>query len=276
MPTYRTDIPQYQYLYERPAATTFGVGQCMVAGREYTSDGANWTTPEISFAQFGLPLILPSSGSIGDNGALSGITAFNATYIQCYMYFPVNAIATGTAAGWYYVVMSGTSAGTIYNNPRTTTDIPAVPTTLVPFVTTGPGAYTQGTSAVTAFSKTIPAGTLGINGVLDCYVDHLCNNSAGIKTSSILFNSTALHNLGTTTSLGQPRRVMVFNRGNQAKQKVTRANITSEASVPSIATTFTTVDTSVDVVLNVSLTISVATDTVSLEGFIAKLTPVQA
>jgi hypothetical protein len=276
MPTYRTDVPQYQYLYERPAATAFGAGQCMVAGREYTSDGVSWSTPEISFAQFGLPMILPSSGTIGDNGALSGITALNTTYSQCYMYFPAGAIASGSAAGWYYVVMSGTSAGTIYNNTRATTDIPTVPTTLVPFVTTGPGAYTQGTSAVTAFSKTIPGGTLGIHGVLDCYIDHLNNNSAGLKTSSILFGGVLLHNLGSTTSLGQPRRVMVFNRGNQAKQKVTRANITSEASVPSIATTFTTVDTSVDVTLNVTLTVAVATDTVSLEGFIAKLTPAQA
>lgn len=43
MPTYRTDVAQYRYIYERPTPDIFGVGQCQVAGVEYISDGVSWT-----------------------------------------------------------------------------------------------------------------------------------------------------------------------------------------------------------------------------------------
>lgn len=231
---------------------------------------------ERTLAQFALPMIMPSSGTIGNNGALSAITALNTTYAACYMYFPVNAIAAGVAAGWYYVVMSSTTAGTIYNNiytPSITSGVPSIPDSPTAFVTTGPGAYTQGTSIITAYSVLLPANSMGANGSLEVWIDQGCNNTAGTKTITFLAGATSWHSMGITTTLGAPHRVIVQNRGHAARQKITRPNITSEAAVSSVATMFTTNDTSANVTLNVAHTIAVATDSVVLEGLIIKLNP---
>ena len=44
MPTYREDRPIYKYLNERPSPGAFGVGQCIIDGVEYTSNGVVWST----------------------------------------------------------------------------------------------------------------------------------------------------------------------------------------------------------------------------------------
>lgn len=228
---------------------------------------------ETILAQFALPLIMPPTGSIGDNGALTLGTALNTTYAACYMYFPASAIVTGSGAGWYYVVMSSTTAGTIYNNvysPSISDSVPSIPSSTVSFVTTGPGAYTQATTIQTAYSVLLPANSLGTNGSLEVWIDQLCNNTAGTKTITLLADTTLLHSMGLTTTLGSPHRVILQNRGHVARQKITRPNVASEAAVSSIATMFTSKDTSVDITLNIGLTLSVATDHVSLEGLIIK------
>ena len=93
-----------------------------------------------TLCQTGIPLILVSSGNIGNNGALTAITTLPATYSQgCYMWFKTNSISAATPAGWYYVVMTSGTAGTIYNNTYTS-GVPLQPAVLTAFVTTGPGA----------------------------------------------------------------------------------------------------------------------------------------
>ena len=231
---------------------------------------------ELVLSQFALPMIIPSSGSIGNNGALTLTTALNTTYANSYMYFPVNAIFSGSVAGWYYVVMSNTTTGTIYNNiflPSSNT-IPVTQQSPLAFSTTGPGAYTQTTAvAITQMSIPMRGGILGENGSLEIWIDQGNNNSAGAKRTQVSYNSSVMHNLDTTTNLGQPHRVIIQNRGHQGRQKITRANVTSEGAVPSIATTFTTNDTSVTWTLNLSMLINVATDFVVTEGYIVKATP---
>ena len=141
-------------------------------------------------AQFGLPLILPSSGSIGNNGALTAITALPDVYASCYMYFPADAIEVGSAAGMYYVEMSSTTAGTIYNN---TYDggTPSIPDTPTAFVTTGPGAYTQDTGVdIELFSYLIEANSLGINGSINMRALIQMANSADDKIETYTFGGT--------------------------------------------------------------------------------------
>ena len=113
-----------------------------------------------------IPFVYPSSGSVGDNGALSGITALPQQYPHAYFWMPANAIAAGSAAGWYYGVMSSTSAATLYDETYTT-GVPAVPASPTAFATTGPGAYTQEVAAGKRGPQfTLPANTLGPNGKL--------------------------------------------------------------------------------------------------------------
>src|SRR5690349_20306203 len=62
-------------------------------------------------AQCGIPFIKASSGTMGNNGALSGLTALPTTYAKAFIWLPAGAIAAGVpaAATWYYVQMSSTT-----------------------------------------------------------------------------------------------------------------------------------------------------------------------
>ena len=44
-----------------------------------------------------IPLILPSSGSMGNNGALTLTTALDSSYANAFFYMPASAIASGSA-----------------------------------------------------------------------------------------------------------------------------------------------------------------------------------
>lgn len=222
------------------------------------------TSPVIG--QTGIPMIVPSSGSIGNNGALTGITALPATYDACYMYFPANAIATGSVAGMYFVDMSSNTAGTIYNNAYTggTPTIPASPTA---FVTTGPGAYTQSTSAVEVLAYTVPAGAMGANGRLEVRGRMSCPNNANSKSLIASFadtNTLTFINNGVTTNLGVEFGNTIQNRGSEAVQV---ANATSFGNLGQTGTAALrgTVDTTLAQTIRFKLVVAVATDYVLLE-----------
>ena len=226
---------------------------------------------EIVLFQNAVPFLIPSSGSIGDNGALTGITALLQAYPNCYMYFPANAISAGSAAGWYYVVMSSTTAGTIYNNVYTT-GLPTIPSSPIAFVTTGPGAYTQTTgSFINVYSFNVPGNLLGINGFIDVFTDKSCNNSAGNKIDRALFSANEIHQVTNTTYAGQSTRHIIQNRGRLDRQRLSHPNTTSEAVVSSGTSMFKSINTAVDSVYQFQLQIAVATDTVGLERVFAKV-----
>jgi hypothetical protein len=78
------------------------------------------------------------------------------------MFFPANAIEAGSPSGLYYVVMSSTTTGIIYNNTYTSGDpsdsVPIIPTN---FITTGPGAYSQTIATdIPLITYTVLGGTL--------------------------------------------------------------------------------------------------------------------
>ncbi len=228
-------------------------------------DGVQLATSPV-IGQTGIPMILPSSGSIGNNGALTGITALPATYGACYMYFPANAIVTGSVAGMYFVDMSSNTAGTIYNNAYTggTPTIPASPTA---FVTTGPGAYTQTTSAVEVLAYTVPAGAMGANGRLEVRGRMSCPNNANIKGLVASFadtNTLTFINNGVTTNLGVEFGNTIQNRGSEAVQV---ANATSFGNLGQAGTAALrgTVDTTLAQTIRFKLVVAVATDYVLLE-----------
>ena len=70
-----------------------------------------------TLGQTGIPFVIPSSGTMGNNGALAVTTALDYAYPASYVRLPAGAIQTGSAAGWYYAVWSSASTATVYNNP---------------------------------------------------------------------------------------------------------------------------------------------------------------
>lgn len=112
-----------------------------------------------------LPFVFTSSGSMGNNGALTGITALPNAYPSAYFYLPASAISAGSTAGWYFTQCSTTTACTVFNNVYAS-GTPVAPSSPTAFATTGPGAFTGATTETVAISITIPGNTMGANGFL--------------------------------------------------------------------------------------------------------------
>lgn len=215
-----------------------------------------------------IPMILPSSGTIGNNGALSAITSVVNAHPSCYMYFPANAIAAGVAAGLYYVVMSSPTAGTIYNNTYTDGK-PTIPTTPTAFVTTGPGAYVQTTATdITLLSTTLTGGAMGKSGQLIVYPQNCIPATAGAKSMRVLFGGTTIMSLVDTTSNQECRPVRISNRDSEAKQVATSYTGFSAAAATPI---YPVINTAADVVILNVAQIATATDFVTLESVLMEV-----
>jgi hypothetical protein len=188
------------------------------------------------------------------------------------MYFPANAIEAGSAAGWYYVVMSSTTAGTIYNNVYTSGK-PTIPASPTAFVTTGPGAYTQTTGAdITALSITIPGGTLGKNGVMSNIPAIFTNSTAGLKLFRLKMGGSTLNSFGFTTSLESFLYGLFKNLG--ASNANISNNVAGLGSNASNSPTLTAINMAADQTLTVTLQLATATDYIGTFGLETTIKPV--
>lgn len=166
-----------------------------------------------------IPFISASSGSMGNNGALSGLTALPLTYANAYVFLPANAIQAGSAAGWYFVQMSSTTAGTVFNNTYTT-DTPTIPSSPTPFVSTGPGAFT-GVTTEQGVTIPVPADAIGANGLLDIRASYSYTNDANTKTMRVRYSGsggTAFGTAAQTTTAGCGFLLEIQNRGAKNAQ----------------------------------------------------------
>lgn len=220
-----------------------------------------------TLAQSAIPVIIPSSGSIAANGALTLTTALPAQYANAFLYFPANAVFTGSGAGFYYVIMSSTSAGTIYQEGYlpSTGVAPTVPTTPTPWVVAGPGAYTQTVGAdLPLRSVKVAAGSLGVNGRLEAR--ELCgvNNTAGAKLLKLYFANAIHLQLDLASQAGLEHVWSFQNRGAQNINIRTSSFATSYGYKGMIQTS---VDTSVIQTLEQKANLAVATDYFISEGW---------
>lgn len=235
-----------------------------------------------SLVNNGIPFILVSSGTMGNNGALSGLTAtgIGATYSNAYVYLPVNAIATGVAAGWYYAQFSSSTAATVYNN-RYTSGIPTVPASPTAFATTGPGAYTQTTfSDITAISIPLAANIIGVNGSIDVVMSATMTSNANNKVVRAAFDSVATSFItANPISVGYLR---VF--GGVIAQGVTNRQTSNMASAVGLSNigsstaaagqnTQTSIDMTTTHNLIFTVRIDTATDNIMLGNVQAVVTP---
>lgn len=232
------------------------------------------STPDVPIilAKSAIPFIHISSGSIGDNGALSGVTALPTTYSGgAYCYFPANAIAAGVGAGWYWTVFSGTQAGTIYNNTYTS-GIPAVPASPTAFSTTGPGAYTGDTTERAGPTITIPGGAMGANGAVIARGKY-AHTSTNVKTARIRHSGIAgtayvSHSVGATT--GAEYEATIQNMGSASLQMGYGKGYRSTTfEVDGVQ--YGTVNTGADSTVVFTHTKGTATDNAIVEGVIVTL-----
>lgn len=226
-------------------------------------------------SQTGIPIIIPTSGSIGNNGALSGITALSDAFLPqgMYLYFPANAIVAGSAAGLYYTVLATTTTGTIFNNTYSS-GIPSIPTTPTPFVTTGPGAFTQTTASdITLLSLPISANAMGPNGTLLSYLRWTMNSSANNKILSAKLNAISEYTNTLTTVAIYEHIIAISNRGVVNRQQASRPNNPGFGGGTSGTTTNTTVDTSAAMTLNITGQIALATDFLGISWHSVQLQP---
>lgn len=203
-----------------PINTQYMVTDVGLNGSLWQTNGTAWF-PVGGIANLyaqNIPFIFAPSGSIAvTTGVVTLGTALDKTYPNCYMYFPAGAW-TGSTAGWYYVVMSSTTLGTVNSNAYTTgvPTIPASPT----LVTTGAGAYTQTTGSYIAGPQfTVQGNLVGVNGKLRSNYGFTATNSAGNKFVKAVYG-TAISGDGAllTTGLYQANSVTISNLGIATKQ----------------------------------------------------------
>jgi hypothetical protein len=217
-----------------------------------------------------VPTGIPSSGTIGDNGALTLTTAFPRIFAEgIYLYFPAGAISAGSAAGLYWTVMSSTTAGVIYANTHTSGDtvIPASPT---PIVATGPGAYTQVLTEVILRQNNIIAGSMGVNGSLRTTVKFLYVQNANSKTISIKLGGVPLWSRIRTGGSMDVGMLHLMNAGRVDRQiELTAlqqgASPYTAASVGATLNTYS-INLAVDQIFVISAQLAVATDYVIVPG----------
>ena len=226
----------------------------------------------------GIPFGVPSSGSIGNNGALTGLTAFPVTYPDMFLYFPAGAIAAsgpGSAAGMYYVQMSSATAGTIFNN-QPVAGAPAIPASPTPFVTTGPGAYTQTTgSQLTVLSSTIAAAALGANGELRTLISTSTAATAGAKNAFAALGGVSVwqYTIGGASSAACEAGFHMQNCGKFNRQFSTPATVNFTQGAVGVNGTRSTVDTSVAQPFALTIQLATATDYAVIERHCIELLP---
>lgn len=216
----------------------------------------------------GIAMLLPSSGSVAANGALTLTTAIplaGGYFWGCYMYFPAGAVFAGSAAGMYFVKMSSATLGTIYAD-RYTSGNPIIPSAPTPIVAAGPGAYTQSTSAIDLVRLTIQAGSMGPNGRLLIQPAFVFPNNANNKTMSVYFGGSVLFGKTRTTATQETPMVDLRNRGVQTRQFSAWATSGGPAAASTAGVVNLAIDTTADTSLIMRGQLADAADYIILES----------
>jgi hypothetical protein len=231
------------------------------------------TVGPVKIFQSNVPMILAPTGTMANNGAITLGTALPTGFMggECYLYLPANAISAGSAAGWYYTVMSSTTVGQVFNLTYTS-GIPYVPASPIAFATTGPGAYTGVTTIQNALSFTLPAGLMGFNGVLEISALIGFRGSVNAKTVGItLGGSSVFVQVNTTAAnVSYEAYVQVGNQGQVAGQVVQASGAVGALTV---AQTYIAVNTAVAQTILVQVTDANATDWICIDSISATVTP---
>ncbi len=252
------------------AALTNGLVSGIGVSSNETGDLLNSSGYSLWKRSSALPCMIPSSGSVAANGALTLTTAVPTSggYTWgVYMYFPANAVYSGSVAGLYFVAMSSTTLGTIYDNRLAAGSSPTVPTTLTPIVAAGPGAYTQTISPVDLTTITMPANLLGANGWMLCAPTWAFPNNANNKVISLVLGSSNVYAKTRTTATQEMPLIDIRNRGVVNRQFAGWGSSGAPGTASTAGFSNTSVDTSVETNVIIRGQLAVATDFIILESF---------
>lgn len=196
-------------------------------------------------AQFGAPIILPSSGSSNATGLITLTTALP--------YQPSGVVQVWLPAG----VVVGDATGGLYSATFSSTTV----CQLAGAPTTANAAYTQVTTAVTLASLTVPGNVMGANGMLRVAPHWSVPGNANTKTGTVMFGGVTFGGLSNTTNISDSREIRIRNRG------ALNVNIGFvHCSAQNFAPIYRVVDTGQNQALALMATLSVATDYMILEG----------
>lgn len=219
-------------------------------------------------SQWGLPVIIPPTSTIGSNGAitLGGSVALPTGFSgSCYLVLPVNAIFSGSAAGSYYTVMSSTTVGQVYNNLQAAIGVPTIPGIPVAFSGTTGTTFTQVTTELTLVSIFMPSGTMDANSALDYDAKVLRPNNGNTIPLKLYFASSAG---GTTNGMGTTQAAntawygahrTIQNEGVRNKQIIfgTTGAVASDQITSTVAPSFQNANTANNQYLVIRGTIAV-------------------
>lgn len=222
----------------------------------YPSSGPNIARV---LGQSTLPMIFCSSGSMGNNGAITGLTALPTTYTAAYIYMEAGWISSGSAAGWYYYVASSSTAGTVYNNTYTS-GTPLKPASPTAFSTTGPGTFTRTTGVdVASYQYSVAANQMGTTDRIEVTGCVTVPNNSNSKLVKLKMDSTLL-STGTVTTSVSAGMGAEFVARDATNVQVTNSNFGALRTVTSIAPTYTTFDMTTSHTLSITLQLATATD----------------
>jgi hypothetical protein len=241
----------------------------LTAGRIVDASKVTVNSNAVPYTIFstGLPFVIVSSGSMGNNGALTFTGAVASAYPSAYVYLPAGAISSGSAAGFYYAVFSTTTAATVYNNTYTPSNTPpTIPASPTAFVTTGPGAYTQNGIGILTFNVSVPANTLTVNGKID--VDAFSTQTGNSALLQLLVNgSMSTQSNAATTYQGTKWKISARGGATGLMQYIEATN-----GAYNTVTAYSTDSLASSITIGIyPRTLTVSNTSVTLESFIVKI-----
>ena len=234
-------------------------------GSSYTSDPYRLS----AVVTAAVPVIIPSSGTIATAGGVTLATALPTTYSGgAWMYFPATAFAGTGVAGLYWVVMSSTTVGTVYQNsyvPAASFE-PNIPTTVLAAVTGSNSSYTQTTAAdIYLLRTTVPGGLMGASGEVMYKGLFATNNTANSKPVKITFGGTAVHTASLSSNLSTIIDKQTSNRGVTNRQVSNPLSALGHGSIASDSPIYLSIDTNSDFEITFTGQINTATDYIVME-----------
>jgi hypothetical protein len=267
MPTSREIIPQYQYLYERPSAQAFGIGQCQVNGIEYYSNGLYWLGGVSILGQGAAGWIVPALAAADAATYTKSGTTLTVTSTGHLMTAAVNNNRN------VYLGLSGGTETTGWFSNFTYVDANTFTCTSSTSSTDSGTVLTNASAAkLLPVSITVPANTMGTNGRVRVSYVAAHNNSAGTKISRIRFGSSDASLVTTTTTLSVGVCKNIANRNATNKQVMEMAYSTGTGT-NAAAPTNLTVDTTADVAITFSIQLNTANDWQQIESYMIEVIP---
>jgi hypothetical protein len=186
------------------------------------------------------------------------------------MWFPVNAIATVSPAGMYFVSMTSATAGTVYQNTLQS-GVPFIPaqSALIPCTTAS--SYTTVTAVLNqVLTIPIPGNSMGPSGRVRFTGIAANNNSAGAKTAQFTFGGGAIAGIANTTNQSAISQHDVINNGVTNSQVcIGGSGFVAAAPLPPRPL----IDTTQTFNIGFTLQLATATDTVEWDFCLVEVFP---